>query len=60
MQAVYRPTELTQLTADLVSVFRSACQKASLRLIFDGQPLSDKVFVDTDMWEKVLERPVNH
>jgi signal transduction histidine kinase len=32
MRATFRPVDLSRLTADLASVFRSACEKAKLSL----------------------------
>ena len=54
VQASYRPTDLAALTADLASSFRSATDKAGLRLTVDCPPLSRPVYVDRDMWEKVV------
>lgn len=52
--AVYQPTDLAAVTADLTSVFRSACERAGLRLVVDCPPLDHPVFVDRDMWEKIV------
>jgi signal transduction histidine kinase/FixJ family two-component response regulator len=54
MQAVYAPTDLAALTADLASVFRSLVEKAGLRLLVDCQELSEPVYVDREMWEKIV------
>ncbi len=56
MQAAYEPVDLATLTAELASNFRSACEKASLRLVVDCPPLSggEPVYVDRDMWEKIV------
>ena len=54
VQASYEPTDLAALTAELASIFRSACEKAGLRLVVDCPPLPEPVFVDRDMWEKVV------
>ena len=54
VQAVYRPTELASLTAELASVFRSATEKAGLRLTVDCRDLGEPVYVDRDMWEKIV------
>jgi signal transduction histidine kinase/CheY-like chemotaxis protein len=54
VRAVFEPTDLAALTADLASNFRSACEKAGLRLIVDCPPLAEPVFVDRQMWEKVV------
>src|SRR5579859_4587811 len=53
-QAVYAPTDLGALTADLASVFRSLIEKAGIRLIVDCPELSEPVYVDRDMWEKIV------
>ncbi|HWQ32105.1 MAG TPA: ATP-binding protein [Blastocatellia bacterium] len=54
IQASYDPTDLAQLTADLASVFRSAIEKAGMRLTVDCQPLTSAVYVDREMWEKIV------
>jgi PAS domain S-box-containing protein len=54
MQASYQPTDLAALTAELASNFRSACERAGLRLVVDCPPLGQPVYVDRDMWEKVV------
>ena len=54
IEAAYEPTDLAALTGDLASVFRSAVEKAGMRLIVDCPPLGEPAFVDRDMWEKVV------
>lgn len=54
IKAVYEPTDLGSLTAELASVFRSAVEKAGLRFIVDSPPLSVPVHVDREMWEKIV------
>jgi len=54
IQASYAPTDLAVLTGDLASVFRSAIEKAGLKLLVDCPPLAEPVYVDRDMWEKVV------
>lgn len=54
IQATYRPTDLTTLTCHLASLFRSAMEKAGLELVLDHEQLSEPVYVDRDMWEKVV------
>ena len=54
VQVSYRPTDLAALTADLASSFRSATDRAGLRLIVQTPPLSEPVYVDKDMWEKIV------
>jgi PAS domain S-box-containing protein len=53
-QASYQPTDLAALTADLASNFRSACERAGLRLNVDCQVLPEPAYVDREMWEKIV------
>ncbi len=52
--ASYQPTDLATLTADLASGFRSVIDRAGLRLEIDCAKLPAPVYVDRDMWEKVV------
>ena len=54
VRAAYEPTVLADFTAELVSNFRSACEKAGLGLHVDCLPLDELVFVDRQMWEKIV------
>src|SRR4029453_17937399 len=54
VQAVYAPTDLAAVTAELASNFRSACERAGLELIVDCPRLPEPVYVDRDMWEKIV------
>jgi PAS domain S-box-containing protein len=54
MQAVYQPTDLAAFTLELASVFRSATEKAGLQLELNCPKLSAPVFVDRNMWEKIV------
>ncbi|GAA2993009.1 SpoIIE family protein phosphatase [Actinokineospora diospyrosa] len=54
MQAHYEPVDLAATTAELASVFRSAIDRAGLDFVVDCPPLSEPVYVDLGMWEKVV------
>ncbi|MDB4899460.1 MAG: Chemotaxis protein methyltransferase CheR, partial [Gemmatimonadetes bacterium] len=54
IQASYEPTDLGMFTTELASGFRSLCERAGLTLTVDAAPLHEKVYVDCDMWEKVV------
>ena len=54
VQASFVPTDLARFTADLASVFRSAVEKAGLQLRIDCAALPEAVWVDREMWEKVV------
>lgn len=54
LQAVYEKTDLAAFTADVASGFRSAIERAGLRLIVDCPPLAEAVYLDREMWEKIV------
>ena len=54
VQANYVPTDLAALTADLASTFTTALELAGLKLEVDLQALPEPVYVDRDMWEKIV------
>jgi PAS domain S-box-containing protein len=54
IQASYEPTDLALFTADLASVFRSAIERAGMRLVIDCPPLPEKIYIDREMWEKIV------
>jgi PAS domain S-box-containing protein len=49
-----KPTDLAATTAELASHFSSACERAGLALEIDCPPLPEPVWVDRDMWEKIV------
>ena len=54
VQAVYEPTDLASFTSEIASVFRSAMENAGLRFLVECPPIGESVYVDRDMWEKVV------
>ena len=54
-QASYEPADLAAFTADLASSFRSAmrARRAGTSTV-DCPPLPEPVYVDRDMWEKIV------
>ena len=54
IQAIYEPVDLARLTIELASTFRSAVERAGMRLIVDCESLDEPVFIDRDMWEKIV------
>jgi signal transduction histidine kinase len=54
IEAVYERVDLCALTRELASVFRSAVEKAGLSLVIDCEPVSTPVYVDREMWEKIV------
>ena len=54
MRATFEPTDLCVFTAQLASVFRSAVERAGLKLIVECPPLPEPVYLDREMWEKII------
>ena len=54
MEARYEPVDLAAFTADLASVFRSAVARAGLAYRVDCRELPEPVYIDREMWEKVV------
>jgi PAS domain S-box-containing protein len=54
MEACYQATDLGRLTTDLASGFRSACETAGVELVIDCPAGGEPVFVDRDMWERIV------
>ncbi len=52
--ASYRPVDLASITSELVSSFRSVMERAGLAFSIDCTPLSGPVYVDREMWEKIV------
>ncbi|MBP2229592.1 signal transduction histidine kinase [Azospirillum agricola] len=54
VQASFEPIALAEFTAELASNFRSACERAGLTLTVVCPPLAEPVWVDRDLWEKIV------
>jgi len=54
VKAFYEPVDLASLVADLASNFRSAMEAGGLKLHVDCPPLPQPVYVDREMWEKIV------
>ncbi|HEY9838614.1 MAG TPA: HAMP domain-containing sensor histidine kinase, partial [Vampirovibrionales bacterium] len=54
IQAVYEPTDLAALTAELASTFRSLIEQAGMSFVVDCPPLPEAIYVDREMWEKIV------
>ena len=50
----YEPVDFGLLTTELASVFRSAVERAGLALVVNAVSPSAPVYVDREMWEKVV------
>ncbi len=54
LQARYQATDLAALTTELTSLFRSALERVGLTLTVDCPPLPEPVWVDPELWEKIV------
>nr|WP_246513134.1 response regulator [Azospirillum picis] len=54
MKARFEPVDLAAFTADLASSFRSAMERAGLDYRIDCPPLPEPVWIDRDLWEKIV------
>ncbi len=54
VQTAFVPTDLGALTTDLASAFRSLVERAGLRLDVICEPLAEPVWVDHELFEKIL------
>jgi PAS domain S-box-containing protein len=54
MQPALEPVDLAQETAQVASVFRSAFERAGLWFEVACPPLAGPVWVDRDMWERIV------
>ena len=54
MQASYQPTDLARFTTEIASAFDSAMESAGLRFTVECLPIADPMYVDRDMWEKIV------
>ncbi len=50
----FEPVDLAQLTEELASNFESATERAGLSLAIRCEELPEPVYVDRDMWEKIV------
>ncbi len=54
IQACFEPVDLASFTTELASSFESAMAKAGLEFIFALEPLPEPVYIDREMWEKIV------
>jgi PAS domain S-box-containing protein len=54
MEANFVAVDIVSITEELASNFRSAIEKAGMELIVKAEKIDEPVFVDVDMWEKII------
>ncbi len=50
----FRRVDICSLTEDLASTFRSAIERSGMRLVVQCDKIHGDVYVDTDMWERII------
>jgi signal transduction histidine kinase len=53
-QATFVPVDLAAFTRELAGMFQSAVESAGLTLVLDCPPLPEPIYVDPEMWEKIV------
>jgi len=54
MEAQFSPVDIVSVTRDLASNFRSAIEKAGMQLQIKAERIDRPVYIDVDMWEKII------
>jgi signal transduction histidine kinase len=54
VDASFEPVDLGLCTAELAGAFRSAVERAGLRFVIDCETGAEPVYVDHDIWEKIV------
>ncbi|MDJ1504235.1 ATP-binding protein [Xanthocytophaga agilis] len=54
VEGKFTKVDIIALTTDLASTFRSAIEKAGMELKITYDSITDEVYVDIDMWEKII------
>jgi signal transduction histidine kinase len=56
----FAPVDLASVTVELAAMFSSAVEHAGLRFVVDCPPQSGPVYVDRDLWEKIVPNLVSN
>jgi signal transduction histidine kinase/CheY-like chemotaxis protein len=54
LKGTFEPVDLPRITAELAAIFRSSFDMAGLTLEVDCPPLPEPVYIDREMWEKIV------
>jgi signal transduction histidine kinase/DNA-binding response OmpR family regulator/serine phosphatase RsbU (regulator of sigma subunit) len=54
LQASFEEVDLARHTGELASMFSSAVERAGLRLEVDLEPVGEAIYVDREMWAKIV------
>jgi signal transduction histidine kinase len=56
----FAPLDLSTFTRELAGMFQSAFEKAGIGFVVDCRPLSGPVWVDRDMWDKIVPNLISN
>lgn len=54
MHARFEAIDIVKITKDIASNFDNAVQKAGIKFVVECDPVSEPVYADSDMWEKIV------
>ena len=54
LEGHFRRVDIAALTLDLASTFRSAIEKAGMQLVTGAGPIGSEVYVDPELWERII------
>lgn len=54
VEGKFSRVDICSFTQDLASAFRSAIEKAGMQLNFHCQEINEEVYIDVEMWEKIV------
>jgi signal transduction histidine kinase len=54
LDTFYQPTNLAEFTNEIASGFKGIIEQAGLQYSFKAEPISEPIFVNRDMWEKIV------
>ncbi len=60
LRAHFAPLDIGTLTAELAGMFQSAAERAGLRLSITCPPLPEPVWVDRELWERIVPNLVSN
>ena len=60
LRASYAPIDLARFTADLAGMFQTATERAGIKFTIDCAALSEPVWIDREMWERIVPNLVSN
>jgi len=60
LRAHFAPLDISTFTLELAGMFQSAMERAGIRFVVDCHPPGEPVWVDRDMWEKIVPNLISN